>query len=588
MMNNLVGIGVKELFNITPAQLSLLVPKVRLFSVVEKDGKEIEEKEFIFDDYTNRGIESMLLSRPKRGADAGLISFNWTDRGTDPASAGLFFETSMTLFFQSMEAIFIERENGLHFSELFTTAQSKESKNDNIYDRTDYKIKAVVGWAVPQDRENILIDQRLKSAIEASQTTFLLNLVDHELNLNPDGTVKISLNHVASIERTFRDPTLDLLQIDNKLAQEVNDTLKNLEQSEISQRKKLNELEELIKRKEQELFKSGGQNRFPGKMKENYEKRYKRFSESYNGGKVKETPDPKFLESAWAALKMTYSDAKLMNTDTLNDKNPVDRLIQTKLETDLRQEKIKNLKNSRKRVLTKKRSKAYSNLLTKIIKNNGLYYIDLTVEELNAIGAYQAQEKLIGSTQESDTRAKQLKSVRSRVRNKLLQRGGSFDELRKRIQGEVKANSDKVEARKKQPPPQPLHTYRINYFYFGDLIEAAFETIYEHDRNKTEDFKKMYRMLLGTITMVDPSSGKEVNVPLCDIPISTPHFNLWFRETIIDAGKEKYFLYNFLKDVASKLITSYASATKSATKTLKSRDGICFSLSLVKNTISLL
>ena len=214
------------------------------------------------------------------------------------------------------------------------------------------------------------------------------------------------------------------------------------------------------------------------KFVENYKKRYKRFSESYNGGKVKEIPEPEFLESAWAALRMTYSGEKLMDTPTLDDNNPVDRLIQTKLETELRQEKIKNLKNSRKRVLTKKRSKAYSNLLTKIIKNNGLYYIDLTVEELNAIGAYQAQEKLIGSTQESNARAAELKSVRSRVRNKLLQRGGSFDELRKRIQGEVKANSNKDEARKKQPPPQPLHTYRINYFYFGDLIDNILHLLF--------------------------------------------------------------------------------------------------------------
>ena len=88
--NKLCGYGADSLNDLTTAQLSSLIPFIRIYKLVEsEDGKPVQV-DFPFNKFTT--MQSILDSKENRGTDAGLIGIDWSDVGGNPAQAGLIFQ----------------------------------------------------------------------------------------------------------------------------------------------------------------------------------------------------------------------------------------------------------------------------------------------------------------------------------------------------------------------------------------------------------------------------------------------------------------------------------------------------------------
>ena len=112
LMNRKAGFSLNEL---TPAQMSLLVPKFRL-EKVRTNGNNIEKiGEFRFDD-TTHSVEKMLrgpgnsFTKAKGKTDiVGLESFTWEDLGSLPGYTGVTFKANLSLVLSNMTSLFTEK-----------------------------------------------------------------------------------------------------------------------------------------------------------------------------------------------------------------------------------------------------------------------------------------------------------------------------------------------------------------------------------------------------------------------------------------------------------------------------------------------
>ena len=241
------------LWDLNQAQLAMLVPKIAIYKVQKNTAKAVKgkrapsktiERRFVFDDHTD--VRSMLKETNRgRGDDAGLVSFSWTDQGTDPGNSGLSFEATLKLKFASFDGIFKIRDNGLSFAELLvppgvlsTDLKKRRSTIDSKIattsgrreiDPSEFQIKAIVGWQVPSDPKKLVFRGdvnigtgehaihaagTLASSLRSTQVAFLLTLTGHDIDIKEDGAIDLTINYQASMEGYMMTPKMDLLKID--------------------------------------------------------------------------------------------------------------------------------------------------------------------------------------------------------------------------------------------------------------------------------------------------------------------------------------------------------------------------------------
>ena len=108
----------------------------------------------------------------------------------------------------------------------------------------------------------------------------------------------------------------------------------------------------------------------------------------------------------------------------------------------------------------------------------------------------------------------------------------------------------------------------VQYFFFGDLLEAALRLISRPQASEDGvpiapgKMEKDMRVLLGPLTFLQsaaasPSGAPELvyDINLADIPISVHYFIEWFLGDVIGQQRTTYPCMLFIKNVASKLIT---------------------------------
>jgi hypothetical protein len=78
-LNKITGNNANTLQDLTSAQLSALVPHIKIFKTIKVKGKEVDI-EFPFGDTTD--LASITDSILDRGVDAGIKNITWTDTGT--------------------------------------------------------------------------------------------------------------------------------------------------------------------------------------------------------------------------------------------------------------------------------------------------------------------------------------------------------------------------------------------------------------------------------------------------------------------------------------------------------------------------
>lgn len=95
---------------------------------------------------------------------------------------------------------------------------------------------------------------------------------------------------------------------------------------------------------------------------------------------------------------------------------------------------------------------------------------------------------------------------------------------------------------------------RINYFFFGDLLDILYERLY-YDKEGANKLKNS-RLVLGTIDFFDrlSKSQNRIRISLADIPITVESFNVFFTNQVTAKKLYVYPLLGFIKDAAKYLV----------------------------------
>ena len=249
------------LFETSPHIMTQLVPKFRLYKVLNDPSGNLQRTEFVFPMHTDlsRGknftnpqasrpgvavegkVQSFLEAEFDKGDGVGLKSFTLEFNGTNPAEARNDVKGTMTLFFQSFADFIRERKsyNGDTFSFVDLIVQPSPDDDKHVqglpvtslrqYDPSFYRIMVETGYNVPDSLEGIGSDlPNIQSAIKNMNKSFYLCMIDHSFNIKNDGTVEVSLTYRAYVETALKSLRYDALATPEVIQQRlINETKLN-------------------------------------------------------------------------------------------------------------------------------------------------------------------------------------------------------------------------------------------------------------------------------------------------------------------------------------------------------------------------
>ena len=256
LVNRLKGKRIlKDFFNLETANLSLLVPKIRLYKqlfTVNEEGAVVESKdadeslgefEFHFNPYfRNEDITAITTSQEGRGHGVGIKSVDWSYEGTNPEEITTFIDFKLSLFLQNLSdllprgieavdrSVFYDRNSANLIQLIAAGAGGRSAAADNNTNHPLYfTVKAKLGWELDPAINTQLGQMRindLKNIAEQTETLLELSLFEHNINFNQDGTLTLDLNYRAGIDEQLADDTMNILTVGLRDNQEaINDLI---------------------------------------------------------------------------------------------------------------------------------------------------------------------------------------------------------------------------------------------------------------------------------------------------------------------------------------------------------------------------
>ena len=240
------------LLNATPAELSNLIPMIKLFKVVYEgqvgeEGEVDYEIPFKFlshtlaDDVLKRDIvkaDQNYLQPGSGRTGVGIKSFDWEYIATNPDTVRNDIKAKLVLYFQSFNDLLVCRNaitpdgesRKYRYLDLIVHAggssvcdeePSPEGTTESDvpdyrgcgsqqtdYDSSFYEIRAVVGWAA-NNAEGLSLD--LRKSITANQTALYLTLEEHEFGIGQDGTFTLTIHYRGRLEGILGSPKANVL-----------------------------------------------------------------------------------------------------------------------------------------------------------------------------------------------------------------------------------------------------------------------------------------------------------------------------------------------------------------------------------------
>jgi hypothetical protein len=496
-------LGDQLLLDMTPAQQAALVPRIRIFKVhydKETQTKPTSELELKFNDFLSlNDVSAMIESHRGRGGGSGIKSFEWEDLGGNQAEAGAVFRAKLSMFFQTMEDFV--------------------GSSSNMEDR-----KSLVKRGIAQPIDLLMQVGKMKPAVDADGKR-----LSNDRPYNPKFfTIKVSAGWAVPdhVDDTVISPDLKAAIRNSKI-----DLLLTLKRHTINMNQ-------------------------DGSL----------------------TVDLEYTAGVEASMRTPGSDLFWMTKDERSSKDASQQEIKNEteeLKTQKKERKEKEKKEGEKdkdarkdeketaKELKEKRedladkqwedlAKKYGRLLERIkapAKGGGskIWFVDVQ-QDLDVDGNPTGKLKQAGSggstpspapsgTKGSDDAVKEaLKSSSETETKDKKERTKIYQEAVTKMNTAVDAVAE--------------GSKRINYIYFGDLLDAALDTLYA----KGNPFREDAKFILGSITYVDPKSKKKTRTNLGDIPIALDNFQAWWVKKTAQAKRPNYFLQAFIRDIISELI----------------------------------
>ena len=194
-------------FNLPPHKITALVPEVKLY----KMENDVKIPFYI-------PVAAINPEGPTLGGTA-LRTFSLKHIGTNPFEAPRYLESSIQIFVDSMANFFAEPPAGYsRLADLFTVSVPNPVSFQNrdagpvpagIINR-NIQVGVSIGYKISvSDRE--LFTPGEISEIESANLFVRMNVVEHTINVNQDGSATVDISYTAWLDQSLREKTYSIL-----------------------------------------------------------------------------------------------------------------------------------------------------------------------------------------------------------------------------------------------------------------------------------------------------------------------------------------------------------------------------------------
>lgn len=568
--------------NLKPIHFSAMIPKIRLFkSYLSDDKKTRRDKdrpqhlvEFEFEEFANADILKSSLST---NTGVGINSFDWSFDGENQFTAERFVKAALKLRAQSIDALDREVINSTtgesySFTDLILPppVYTEIKKKNNVIqsvptDRRQFETRVTIEYGVLNKKSEIWgNDASLVKAVESLRLDMNLTLYTHELDLQSDGTVMVSLNFIGRVDASSSDPNYaNILSTRTELEEfdgttEQNKLLLDERRVMLDQAASFEQDAESLKELEKEREKLQGKT-----LNEEEEQRLASLNEQLS-----------FSNAGTTAAALT-SEIQRRNAIYGKDLSEEEYLERVSSEFD--------------KVLL------YQRLINGLIEKDNVKVI-----RIDPTNIANDEPITIGTTEQTIVDGSAGEVVKD-VPRTIEQNASVTQELASILRTSVK-------------PLYDNENYYIKYFYFGDLVDVVLDGMLGFSKDQRNDI----RTLLGPIEIeknklsstefasrvafqnngkialvdlngvTDPAAEKAFNkkrqqdsktlikqklgtagkedkiqiptekivVNLADVPISLNLFLSWFADNVANQGVYSYSFQKFMVDSIKSLIVS--------------------------------
>ena len=501
--------GIGGLFSkIESHQLYSLIPDLRIRRVDSKDRRD----EYVFTNYL-LDVADITRDKAGRGHGVGLKSFSYEMTGGTPATASSVIEAELVLQFNSLTDV-METRNGVSFADLltqpkkFTQGNKCDSPSDKQVSSSYYKIQIELGYSIPE-ASNIFTKAQ-KEELKEAKRVFELSLVQHSVTFKDDGSVEISFEYMAYVDQLFANA--DVLSLGMKHGR--GEALQKMKKEACLAQEKVN--------------KAQGTNCGPdGEPPESEEldaaneelEKAKTNLEGAKGLIYGALIDKLFEHNNVYVINVPASDMESGSALNGIDSN------QIRKDTESAEESKKAMRNA-----------------SKALTDKGGYGRD-TGKEDNLEGVNNEMGGTPGVADATNVTGSRFtgSSTGSNAAG-----GTGATSIWTPLASKVKAVTDPI-----GNAIMNNQSIELKYFYFGDLLNAALESL--HD----EPSAKKMKIIVGTVKMYykfGDGDWDASHIPIENIPISLPLFNAWWIRNVIHKERESYPLKAFIMDVLNNLV----------------------------------
>ena len=547
---------IKHFLDICPEVYGLLTPYLKISRLeyddvgnvkLDRNGRSVEKDLRIPNFLTQNDVQNILDGAAGRAPGAGIKSFSWALDGVQPAEVDNNISATLVMYFQSINDFFngarSAGQDEPNFLDLIINSpgvrklRNKQTGNEKPdekpcsddllrnklhqdYEGHNFRVKICAGWATPpiealkQLTKNDEKAEALEKAFNDSRISLFLQMTQHQINFNQNGTLELTVSYQASLAGLLTGKTADIFDVSSKLIEQ--DIEEKEKESEVLNERADKPLAGDKQRKKELLEEIKELKNIDRNVK--YKKLLKRIFSSAPAGASK-AGDSRIYNISLNPNELTLTPYK--------DLSPTDR---------------------QRRVKRRETDETFQFQTIPEFNNELLNAIE---QSPDAGGSETANAFSNTAVKTFDQLTDQQK-----INIPFFFLGDLIDTVIE----EIKSNNQKNAADGAKP---------LNFQMFISDVEMI-DPLQAFKLKNLEDLVNC-GYDLKDITFIDaaskenPLDNTELNgiyrtMNIGDIPISLDAFQLWFKDNVVKSEKNTYFLLYFIKDICKDLITKALSS----------------------------
>lgn len=572
---------IKALFSASPAELSALVPVIRLFKLVSTGDNVETEEEIVLPDYTLAiSTETDQYNLAGREGGLGVQDFVWEHLASHYGDIESNFRSTLTLFFQN-------------FSDFaYSSGTIRDLCLQNV--STSYRLKVVVGWSVPEGDywDSNPLNPDFIDAVRDLKTVLIMSMIDHKLKFTQEGTIKLVLEYQAALVGTLSGVDADLMYgflMDVSLVNALNESMGenrgiNLAQTILqviaTHQESIESLRTELELESTELPEEESEwttrqrllssrraaiDETLHQVRNTLQSRLYTIGQNYGtvAGTEELDPNSSVMRNLRDSMRMpgtfvdangrTWDDATksimlgVLESQTNSSEAAAffsslnaSGIIEGDAPNATAEQDIEWLRN----LVNVIKTFAFNKIITNMLDNGRLFYVDVSTEGPNDVPYIRnvtphpvipihvegvAGEEFV--EQDIDVAEETFRQVRD-VLSSSISGGDNFGENVARL-----TSND-----------------RIKFFYYGDFLDTILGLYYRANNNIDR-----FGVLMSTLVYKQHDNMDRLqrhSVPICDIPISLPLFVQWFAENFVATENMSFPIAEVISRSLNELIVS--------------------------------